>query len=552
MGIFCPFRGLLAVVARRDYPHGAQRRQDGFGERGDSTLNYYPPQQVGGQGPRGVYLSEGDYGHWTMAAAPGQPRPKGPTEKLPAPPPGTTERVPYLYPPGSVQAFFGRHALVFGLVLSVLVFVAFQLIPVFVPFGGLEGEIAIRLMICLVLVCLFHLMGMAGEIRLTTVGLRTALVVGIYELLLALFLALFRGGFMAASPSSYVHELLTPSGFISAVEGLVFCLLIGMFEEMLTRGMFLSGLQSRLGKSTRGLHVAVYIAAVFFGLLHVLDVVALLAMGEIHMSGLVAMQMLMKVVQTGVLGVLLGAVTIRTHSIWGAVVIHALDDYILMLAGFLTGQGFVIPTGGGFPLWPLAEAGTTYVSSSPEEAVALIQSYTIISLMSIPLLVISAKLISAARIPDTGAMCEEYVAHEIEEYDKRESLVLMRPLMPFVTRWQAPTPQPMAVPYQMTQMPYWAAPQASSPSVSQVAWQTMPQPVWGQSQQVPTQLQPMPQQAYASPQQQASPQTQYPQQYPQQQPQQYSQQQSQRQYPPQQQPTCQQPPQQGQPPKWRQ
>lgn len=441
-------------------------------------MNYYPPQQVGAGPARG--LTQGEYGTWTRSPADGPAVTVSPQSKLPVPPIGTTERVPYLYPPGSIQAFFGRHALLFGCLMMVVAFMLFMALGAVTPIAGLEGDILVRLVIVLVMAGMFWMMGMSGEIRPTLVGIRTSLTLGLYPLLTSLFVGTVISGW---GLSSYVSELLTPSGIITAVELLVMCLLIGAFEEMLTRGMLLSGLQSRLGKSSGGLYVSAYVSAVVFGALHVIPSVVLVVTGELPLTASIILQMALKTVQTGMLGVLLAAITIRTHSIWGATLVHALDDYFLMLPGYLGGGmaaiGFVR---GGIPMSPLLAEETLggYVSGDPDQAFALIVSYVIVSLCYIPYLFTAGKLIKAARLPDTGAMCEEYVAHEIEEYDNKKALVFMYPLMPLVPQWQAPAPQQMAVPYQMAQMPYWAPPATVSPTASQVAWQTMPQPMWGQ------------------------------------------------------------------------
>lgn len=465
-------------------------------------MNYYPPQQIGATKGVGRYgFTQGEYGSWTKPAS-GASVTVAPQAKMKAPPIGTTERVPYLYPPGSIQAFFGRHALLFGTLMTVIGFLVFQVIGAFVPVFGIEGEIVIRLLTCLVISGIFWMMGMSGEMRPTLVGIKTAMTLGLYPILTSLFLGTVMQGW---GPSIYVQTLLTPSGIIVTLELLVLCLLIGGFEEMLTRGIFLSGLQSRLGKSSAGLYASAYVSAILFGSLHVISAIVSVAMGEMPLNGLVVMQMILKTIQTGMMGVLLAAITIRTHSIWGAAVIHALDDFFLMLPQYLSGAAIIGRIGGTFPTFHLLaeEQIGEYVTADPDQAFAVIASYVVISLVYLPYLFTAGKLIKSARIPDTGAMCEEYVAHEIEEYDSKKALVFMYPLIPLVPRWQAPAPQQMSVPYQMQQMPYWATPQASSPTISQVSWQTMPQPTWGQPQVNPQAYQ---QQAYQQQAWQPSPQ----------------------------------------------
>lgn len=441
-------------------------------------MNYYPPQ-AGDVGRTGRYgFTQGQYGGWTRPAA-GQPTMPAQQTKLKAPPVGTTERVPYLYPPGSVQAFFGRNALLFGTLMTVIAFLLFLAIGALTPLYGIEGEILVRLLICTIIVGICWMMGMSGELRPTRVGIKTSMTLGLYPILTSLFVGTVLQGW---GPSTYVMALLSPGGLLTAISILILCLLIGGFEEMLTRGIFLSALQSRLGKSSRGLFVAAYGSAILFGMLHVISPLAAVIMGKLPLTGSILAQMILKTIQTGMLGVLLAAITIRTHSIWGAVIIHALDDFCLMLPGYLSGAFSVIGMARGSisPVSLLAESELgEYVTDDPSKALVLIVLYIIISIVYLPYLFTAGRLIRAARIPDTGAMCEEYVAHEIEEYN-RKSLVLMYPLVPLVPQWQAPAPMQMAVPYQMSQVPAWASPSMPSPTLSQVSWQTMPQPTWGQ------------------------------------------------------------------------
>ena len=461
----------------------------------EDIVNYYPPQSVqpNGIGRRG--FTKGEYGNWTKPEANAPRMPVAAQSKLPVPPVGTTERVPYLYPPGSMQALFGRHALLFGTLMTIIGFLLFLVVSSFMPIFGLEGQILTRIIICLILAGMFWMMGMSGEMRPTTVGVKTALILGLYPILSSMFLGTVQSGW---GLSTYIHEIMTPSGLIIAVETLLLCLLIGAFEEMLTRGIFLSGLQSRLGKSSKGLYAAAYISAIFFGFLHVSSEAVLMVMGKIPPDAFIILQMFLKTVQTGMLGVLLAAITIRTHSIWGATLVHALDDYFLMLPEALSGAELFIRGAGSFRQGFLLNAtmSTSYVENDPDKAFVMIVLYTILCLTYIPYLFTAGKLIKSARIPDTGAMCEEYVAHEIEEYDNKKSLMFMYPLMPFVSQWQAPAPQQMAIPYQMQGRPYWANTSMAAPTIGQVAWQTMPQPTWGQPQVTQQAYQQMYQQGY--------------------------------------------------------
>ena len=475
-------------------------------------MNYYPPQGAPqpAQGPP------------RQPHGQGMPMPQMPRGKLPPPPPGTSQRVPYLYPPGSIQAFFGRHAFATGLVLYALGYALFygaEVLALLLGLSGLEGAIAARIVIVAILVGFYALVGGIGEIRVTKVGLRTAMTAGMYPLILSLAMALLSPGALLAIASGFTNI----GGIVVALETAVLCLLIGAFEEMLTRGLLMSGLQRRWGKSTGGLLTCVYVSAALFGVLHVVPDIIAVAMGDMPCTAFVILQMVLKTLQTGAMGVLLGAIVIRTHSIWGAALVHALDDFFIMLPAMLSGGMLAIRSGGavtGIPLL-LETAGSGYIDPDPESGILIVILYVVWNLMYLPFFFSALKLVKSARLPDTGCMCEEYVAHEIEEYDKRE-VVFLKPLMPVMYGWQAPAPQHTATPYQMPYAPppQWAS-QVPQVPVAQTAWQTMPTPVWQQPPHpiaqpqaaVPPQYgtQPQyPQQAYP----QRPPQQQYPQQPP--------------------------------------
>lgn len=478
-------------------------------------MNYYPPQ--GAQQPAPQQASQRPVPRaWPPRAQP-SPMTQAATGKLVPPPPGTRGRIPYLYPPGSVQAFFGRHAFVMAFVLFVvgyLVFLASGVVVALAGVPGLEGEIVSRALTVAALVGVYALVGGTGEIRPTKVGLRTAMTAGMYPLILSLAMALLSPGTTLVIASG----LFSIGGMVMAVETAVLCLLIGAFEEMLTRGLVMSGLQQRWGKSTGGLLACVYVSAALFGVLHVIPDVVAVVLGQMPCTAFVVLQMILKTVQTGAMGVLLGAIVIRTHSIWGAALIHALDDFFLMLPMVLSGGTIMLRGTGaahGLPLLLEATAGSGYIDPDPETGIYVVILYVVWNLMYLPFFFSAVRLVKSAALPDTGCMCEEYVAHEIEEYDRHE-VVFLRPLMPVMHGWQAPAPQHMATPYQMPYAPQWAA-QVPQVPVAQTAWQTMPTPTWQQPPHpiAQPQAQVAPQQVRYQPQAQYARQAQYPPQAPQ-------------------------------------
>ena len=103
------------------------------------------------------------------------------------------------------------------------------------------------------------------------------------------------------------------------------CLSIGASEEAIFRGVMLQGMLDVFGSRPRGKVVAVVLSSVLFGAAHVSW--AELSYGD----PLEVMQAVLKMLQTGTYGVFLAALALRTHSLVGPMLLHALDDLVLMI-----------------------------------------------------------------------------------------------------------------------------------------------------------------------------------------------------------------------------
>ena len=118
----------------------------------------------------------------------------------------------------------------------------------------------------------------------------------------------------------------------SAIDALT----VGLFEESWFRGVFQSGIVARTGKTRGGMTFAVVFSGMAFGFLHVAtDVFS----GSMTFSALI--QIVGKTLQTGFVGILLGAVFLATKNIWAAALIHALNDFILFTVSAFFGGGEV-------------------------------------------------------------------------------------------------------------------------------------------------------------------------------------------------------------------
>ena len=146
---------------------------------------------------------------------------------------------------------------------------------------------------------------------------------------------------------------------------LVMCLGVGVCEECMFRGLLFGGLLSRKRGTDADVQKMAVIASVAFGLAHVewwaLD----------YGDPMSWTQAILKVVQTGMLGLFLTAVTVKTRNITGCMLLHGLSNFMLMV----TSVGLMGDT-------PDVE----YVTSGPD-SVAVVFTYIMVILMYVPLLV---------------------------------------------------------------------------------------------------------------------------------------------------------------------
>ncbi len=172
-----------------------------------------------------------------------------------------------------------------------------------------------------------------------------------------------------------LFELVTSAaeGYLHVAEGwpqrtfgiLVMCLGIGICEEGMFRGLLFGGLLSGRRGTDGDVRKMAIITSVLFGLAHV-------EWWALNYSDPLAwVQAVLKVMQTGILGMFLAAVVIKTKNITGSMLLHGLSDFLLMVSSV----GFMDET-------PDVE----YVASGPDSLLVAI-IYSVVILMYMPLLI---------------------------------------------------------------------------------------------------------------------------------------------------------------------
>ena len=234
-------------------------------------------------------------------------------------------------------------------------------------------------------------------------------------------------------------------------ETALFCLLVGLFEEALFRGIVFQGLLAWLGGTPRGVVRAILVTSLLFGLMHV-DVRLALTDWQ------TMVQALLKVVQTGMYSLLLCAIVLRTRRMVGVAVLHGLEDLLILLPSIvLSGEPF----------------DTEYVTAG-EDARYVIVLYLIVIVLYLPLVVVAVRELRRRRHEGFGAFVEFGLERELERRSGGGSGQVPQGPAPAPSFLPAPAPGqgpvPPTSPVRETPPAPDGFPQAVEPSVSQGRW----------------------------------------------------------------------------------
>ncbi|MGL5354518.1 MAG: lysostaphin resistance A-like protein, partial [Clostridium sp.] len=107
--------------------------------------------------------------------------------------------------------------------------------------------------------------------------------------------------------------------FISVVLYILMFLSTGFFEEILVRGVVLKLFLNKYGKNKKGIYLSVIISSLIFGAAHF----------DRYITGQSDLMTTLNTIIIAIfLGVSLGAVFLRTKSLWVTIIIHALIDIV--------------------------------------------------------------------------------------------------------------------------------------------------------------------------------------------------------------------------------
>lgn len=164
----------------------------------------------------------------------------------------------------------------------------------------------------------------------------------------------------------------------------IYCLLIGINEEVMFRGLCLGGLLAWLGEKRSGIIASCVISSLIFGAFHVI--------GSLDLTNFLSIaQGLMKTLESGLFGFVLCVPVIEDHNLGGAITFHAYDDWIVMLGSIFTG---------------ISES-TTYVTDSPQLATFVIGIYAVMCLLFLPKMIQAIRRLQQIEEPQLGPFMRE-------------------------------------------------------------------------------------------------------------------------------------------------
>lgn len=190
----------------------------------------------------------------------------------------------------------------------------------------------------------------------------------------------------AASMTDAQIDALTPDMLNGNLAYLtILCVLVGINEEVMFRGLFLGGLLARLGDRKSGVIASAVISSLVFGAFHVIGSVDL----SNHLS---LVQGIMKTLQTGLFGFVLCAPVLEDHNLGGAISYHGFNDWIILLGYVFTG---------------VPESLTTYVVDDSQVAMLAIGMYAVMCVLFLPKAIQAVRRMLKLEEPQLGPFMRE-------------------------------------------------------------------------------------------------------------------------------------------------
>ena len=111
---------------------------------------------------------------------------------------------------------------------------------------------------------------------------------------------------------------------IPMVNTIIFCISIGLWEETLCRGILLTNMLKKWGKTKKGIITSIIFSSLIFGGLHIITALN----GNLINS-------LIQVVYASIMGMFLSTIYIKTKSLWSVIVLHIILNFSAYSMPFL-------------------------------------------------------------------------------------------------------------------------------------------------------------------------------------------------------------------------
>ena len=294
------------------------------------------------------------------------------------------------------MALIRRHRQGWATALTVVGFLALAVVPSFPALPFLLDQALQRVLLFALVAVFVALLGGSRALVPSGAGLHRALREGRYPVLLALGLCVLEATALIRAAGLGEGVPVSATWAADLASTALLCAAVGLYEEGLFRVLLLGGLLSRHGATRNGVVASVLVSSVAFGAAHVTLTASL--------DPITLAQMLLKTAQATFIGLLLGAVYVRTHSFLGIAALHALADFLLMaplavLGGLEDSIGSYVSGGEGV-LAVLA-------------GLSLVASYLVVVALYAPAAVRAWGLLGAAPVPEAGPLSEGWAGMAI-------------------------------------------------------------------------------------------------------------------------------------------
>lgn len=142
----------------------------------------------------------------------------------------------------------------------------------------------------------------------------------------------------------------------------VLCIIVGINEEAMFRGLLLGGLLAKMGGTKGGVLRAAIISSAVFGLMHVI-------LDLDFTNGYSIASGLMKTLECSMFAFILCVPVLKERTLVGAMTVHAFFDWIIMVGNAITAGDVSIPT---------------YTFTDPTNARAAMTIFAVMSVLYLP------------------------------------------------------------------------------------------------------------------------------------------------------------------------